>query len=412
MCSAIYTGINLYQYLLVGIFTDMIRFRWVQCQLDLLSRLRTPGAVRKALTSLPPTLDKTYEEMLGRIDGEEDRALTKQILEVLAFTLRPLTLSDVCEILQITPGMPRLDESKCLTQPTDILSICGSLLNHNKRADIVTLAHHSVKSYLVSVLRDNVAYFQLNEQEGHRSLASYCLTYLSFDAFSVDRSDPTYAAESLYPKSKFLSYAVQNWALHVKEAGPQGEPLWNAMKSFLLSGEGGRHNFQNWVQFLIPGSKYAKSTPPLYYAASFGLTPVVEYLLDMGADLEVHGGRAGATPINIAAYRGNLDTVKLLFERGADPLARDSGGLNALERAEYQHKKDVVEFFEQKGHRRVGRRYATPSSMMRHMRYNMLHHSKYHASGSGRVVHSLNDLDGRPSSGNVVSGKEEKPKAM
>lgn len=311
------------------------------------------------MTSLPPTLDKTYEELLGRIDGEEDRELTKQILEVLAFTLRPLTLSVVCEILQITPGLPRLDESKCLTQPTDILSICGSLLNHDKQSDIITLAHHSVKNYLISDLRDNVAYFQLDEQEGHRSLALYCLTYLLFQKFSVDLGEPTYPPADLHPKVHFLSYAVQNWALHVKEAEPPGEPLWNAMKSFLLSGEAGRQNFQNWVRLLIPGSKYAKNTPPLYYAASFGLTAVVQYLLDMGADLEVHGGRVGATPINIAAFRGNLDTVKLLFERGADPLAKDYDGLNALEWARYRHNIGVVRFFEQKGYKEsgTGRRY-------------------------------------------------------
>ena len=308
---------------------------------------------------MPPTLDKTYEELLGRIDGEEDRELTKQILEVLAFTLRPLTLSVVCEILQITPGLPRLDESKCLTQPTDILSICGSLLNHDKQSDIITLAHHSVKNYLISDLRDNVAYFQLDEQEGHRSLALYCLTYLLFQKFSVDLGEPTYPPADPHPKVHFLSYAVQNWALHVKEAEPPGEPLWNAMKSFLLSGEAGRQNFQNWVRLLIPGSKYAKNTPPLYYAASFGLTAVVQYLLDMGADPEVHGGRVGATPINIAAFRGNLDTVKLLFERGADPLAKDCDGLNALEWARYRHNIGVVRFFEQKGYKEsgTGRRY-------------------------------------------------------
>ena len=311
------------------------------------------------MTSLPPSLDKTYEELLGRIDGEEDRALTKQILEVLAFALRPLTLSDVCEILQITPGMPKLDESKCLTQPTDILSICGSLLNHDKQSDIITLAHHSVRSYLASDLPDKVAYFQLNEQEGHRSLALYCLTYLLFDVFSVDSADRRCSMASLYQKSKFLSYAVQNWALHVKEAEPPGEQLWNVMKSFLLSGEAGRHNFKNWVRLLIPGSENATKTPPLYYAASFGLTTVVKYLLDMGADLEVHGGRAGATPINVAAYRGNLDTVKLLFERGADPLARDYDGLNAMEWARYRRNMRVVEFFEEKGYRShpAGRRH-------------------------------------------------------
>ena len=254
--------------------------------------------------------------------------------------------------------MPRLDKSKCLTQPTDIFSICGSLLQHDKQTDIITLAHHSVQSYLVSNLRDSVAYFQLNEQEGHRSLALYCLTYLSFDAFAADLPDPKYAAASLYVKYNLLSYAVQNWALHVKEAGQPGDPLWNAMKSFLLSEEAGRHNFKNWVLLLIPGSRFAKDTPPLYYAASYGLTTVVQYLLDMGADPEVPGGRVGGTPINIAAFRGHLDTVKLLFERGADPLARDSEGLNAVQWAKFRGNTDVREFFEQNGYTVfTGRRY-------------------------------------------------------
>ena len=252
--------------------------------------------------------------------------------------------------------MRRLDESKCLTQPTDILSICGSLLHHDKQSDIITLAHHSVQSYLVSDLRDSVAYFQLNEQEGHRSLALYCLTYLSFDAFAGDLADPKYGAESLYSKYKFSSYAVQNWALHVKEAGPPGEPLWNVMKSFLLSEEAGRHNFKNWVLLLIPGSKFANNTHPLYYAASYGLTTVVQNLLDLGADPEAPGGRVGATPINIAAFRGNLDTVKLLFERGADPLEKDCEGLNAVQWAKYRGNTDVMEFFEQNGYLATTRR--------------------------------------------------------
>ena len=327
-----------------------VRFRWVQCQLDLLSRLRTPGAVRKALVSLPPTLDKTYEEILSRIDGEEDRALTRQILEILAFAFQPFSLSDVCEILQITPGVPTLDESRCLTHPNDILSICGSLLNHNKESNIVTLAHHSVKSYLLSPLRGPVAYFKLSEQEGHRSMALYCLTYLSFDTFSFSRDDPRYPFSTLFPNSAFLSYTTQYWPLHTKAAEPLDETLWSALKSFLLSGKSGRKNFVNWVHHLIPGNRNADSTPPLYYAASFGLTTVVEYLLDMGADAEAPGGRAGATPINIAAYRGNTDVVELLLERGADPSVPDGDGLSAVQWALIRRHKDISKLFEQKGH--------------------------------------------------------------
>ena len=102
--------------------TDLsCRFRWVQCQLDILSRLRTPGAIRQALKNLPPTLDKTYESLLNRIDSEEDQQLAREILEFLCFSYRPMTLSEVWEYLQITPGLRKLDESKCLAEPEDIL---------------------------------------------------------------------------------------------------------------------------------------------------------------------------------------------------------------------------------------------------------------------------------------------------
>ncbi|KAL9046164.1 MAG: hypothetical protein Q9214_000932 [Letrouitia sp. 1 TL-2023] len=296
--------------------------------------LRTPGAVKKALSSLPPTLDKTYESILGRIDEEEDRVLTRQILELLAFSLRPLRLTEVCIMLQITPGMQALDESKSLTQPKDILDICGSLLKYNEKLGTVTLAHHSVKMYLMSSPGKNASFFKINAQEAHRTIALFCLTYLSFSAFNRERHEPSSLLCETYP---FLDYATFFWALHMQEVTDLSEPLWSTLRSFLLSGDDGRQNFNNWVNVLVPDSKLAKTTTPLYYAASYGLTNVVKFLLSIGVDTEVHGGRGGATPINIAAYRGHLDVVKLLHKHGADPLKPDlSSGLNAVRWAYYQ----------------------------------------------------------------------------
>lgn len=319
----------------------------MQCQLDLLSRLRTPGAVKNALASLPSTLDKTYESILDRIDEEEDRVLTRQILELLAFSLRPLRLTEVCIMLQITPGMHALDESKSLTQPKDILDICGSLLKYNEKLGTVTLAHHSVKMYLTSSPGKNASFFKINAQEAHRTIALLCLTYLSFSAFDRERHEPRSILCEKYP---FLDYATFCWALHMKEVTDLSEPLWGTLRSFLLSGDDGRQNFNNWVDVLVPDSNLAKKTTPLYYAASYGLTTVVKFLLSIGVDTEVHGGRGGATPINIAAYRGHLDVVKLLHKHGADPLKPDlSSGLNAVRWAYYQREYEVLEYFKNEG---------------------------------------------------------------
>jgi len=305
----------------------------------------------KALASLPPTLDKTYETILLRIDGEEDIELSKQILQLLAFSLRPLDLLEVCTALQITPGMPALDESRCLTRPEDILSICGSLLRYNKRTGIVTLAHHSVKTYLMSNLQGTVARFRLDEEQAHHMLALHSLTYLSYDVFSGDITKLSKEKSNLSDVHYFLDYAVQKWPLHIREVKHLSIELWAVLRSFLLSADSGRQNFVTWAQLLNPWSENLKSTPPLYYASSFGLVPVVRYLLEMGADIEGRGGRGGATPINIAAFRDQLEVVKLLLEHGADPLVPDEEtDLNAIQWAKYKGHWSILYYFQSKGY--------------------------------------------------------------
>lgn len=247
-------------------------------------------------------------------------------------------------MLQITPGMHALDESKSLTQPKDILDICGSLLKYNEKLGTVTLAHHSVKMYLTSSPGKNASFFKINAQEAHRTIALSCLTYLSFSAFDRERHELSSLLCETYP---FLDYATFFWALHMQEVTDLSEPLWGTLRSFLLSGDDGRQNFNNWVNVLVPDAQLAKTTTPLYYAASYGLTTVVKFLLSIGVNTEIHGGRGGATPINIAAYRGHLDVVKLLHKHGADPLKPDlSSGLNAVRWAYYQRNYEVVDYFE------------------------------------------------------------------
>ncbi|KAF1352920.1 hypothetical protein EJ07DRAFT_158930 [Lizonia empirigonia] len=46
-------------------------FRWAVCQLDTLGKCRNRAMLRKALTALPPTLDKTYDRILCAIAAED-----------------------------------------------------------------------------------------------------------------------------------------------------------------------------------------------------------------------------------------------------------------------------------------------------------------------------------------------------
>ncbi|HZF28674.1 MAG TPA: ankyrin repeat domain-containing protein [Gammaproteobacteria bacterium] len=58
------------------------------------------------------------------------------------------------------------------------------------------------------------------------------------------------------------------------------------------------------------------------YACSNGQVAVVEYLLDLGLDVNVRL-QDGATGMHLAAYLGHAELVRLLLQRGADKTVRD-----------------------------------------------------------------------------------------
>ncbi|XP_005740927.1 myotrophin [Pundamilia nyererei] len=53
---------------------------------------------------------------------------------------------------------------------------------------------------------------------------------------------------------------------------------------------------------------------PLHYAADFGQTDVVEFLISKGADINAPD-KHGFTPLMTACFEGHLSCVKLLLEK-------------------------------------------------------------------------------------------------
>jgi ankyrin repeat protein len=70
---------------------------------------------------------------------------------------------------------------------------------------------------------------------------------------------------------------------------------------------------------------------------------IVERLIDAGADLEI-GDDWGDTPVNIAAYRGSLEALQLLIERGAAIEVINTNGNTALDHARNQSHEEIETF--------------------------------------------------------------------
>ncbi|UDD57074.1 hypothetical protein AFCA_004589 [Aspergillus flavus] len=312
-------------------------FRYVQCQIDLLSAQATGRDVRKALSTLPESLNGTYEVILGQIPPY-NRELARDVLLWLTFSRQPMTLSALSEAVVIVKGDKFLDDECRLYSPTVILKICQGLVAYDEVTSVITLAHASVKAFLTSdaIRQGPAAYYSLQEIEATRCIFQKCLTYLMFDAFQK----PCRSRHSLRRRLKefpLLNYASMTWGQYCGLQAPAGFVLGNSeldeiMDFFATCALHSGGNFRSWVQVLIPeaATEEAWSTEPLYYAASFGMTLVVERLIKSGINLDSPGGRHDATALTVASYRGQLAVVKMLLEAGADPNLKDCHGITSL----------------------------------------------------------------------------------
>jgi len=86
----------------------------------------------------------------------------------------------------------------------------------------------------------------------------------------------------------------------------------------------------------------------LIKASALGLTSIVQWIIDAGADVNTQN-RVGWTPLIFASYNGHKDVVKLLLDNGADVNAKTNIGLTALMWASHNGHKDVVKLLKKYG---------------------------------------------------------------
>ena len=303
------------------------RFRWATCQLDSLGNCLTLPKLRKALETLPRTLNDTYARILCDID-EEYQQYALHILQWLAFSVRPLHLKEVAEVVAIDINdHPQFDPQRRLPDPEDVLEICSSLIIVTQKSSdddefdcleskfyecYVGLAHFSVKEYLVSesICQGKAATFSLKERDCHQLLAKDCLAYL----FHFDRVGSV--TSNVFAEYPLAQYTTIYLPAHAQVAEKTDKAICQDL--FLTKSEA----FFNWVRLRelqhrfaldLPRSQLSKASP-LYYACVVGLPISVKELLSNEATFNVQDEEYGNALI-AASSKGYSEVVKLLLEK-------------------------------------------------------------------------------------------------
>ena len=328
------------------------------CQLDSLRKCLKLDALRKALNTLPKTLDDTYERILSNLDEEyEGDALT--ILQWLCFSKRPMRLNEMVEVLAID-----LTNEFCflpvqrLPDPRDILTICSTLVSvvsvlaiakrnsswQTYQSEELRLAHFSVKEYLISdrLKRASMHRYHITPLSANVSIAKCCLIYLLYF------KSPAILTAECYVEFPLIEYAAEFWPWHYRSIVDSADKEAVDFLGYDLV-ESKNSCFLNWLRIFNPDRLWQKikENPrreipdSLYFMAQLGISGVLKMLLNKGANVNAGGGDYGSA-ISAASHNGHEGIVRLLLEKGANVDAEGGRYGNALSAASRRGHEGVV----------------------------------------------------------------------
>ncbi|KAI9709873.1 MAG: hypothetical protein M1812_007581 [Candelaria pacifica] len=334
-------------------------FRWAACQIDALGMCLDLKSLRKALASLPESLEETYARILNNMYPYHRKSAFR-IFQWLVYSARPLRLEEIVDVIAVDQeGEPRFDIERRFAEPLDVLTICSSLVTvvEEEKGEpgsmppvfvstgktLIRLAHFSVKEYLVSgtIQAGSAAWCGIQEVPANRSMAEVCLAYLlQFDQYSFDKQKTI----EEYP---LAGYAAEFWFQHANLAGEDNDAM-NSLSMELL--QYNKNTFTNWTELFNPDQLWGYCRPssrrelasPIYYTALTGLLVPTRLLIEAGADVNAQGGNL-YTALQAASWTGHGQIVQQLLKAGADVNAQ--GGIydTALHAASYAGHDGIVE---------------------------------------------------------------------
>ena len=102
--------------------------------MDYLAKRWTKSDFRQAVSRVPNTLDRVYDEAIERIDQQdkEEVELAHKILMWISHSFRPLKVLELRYALAMVPGIQELNE-EALPYEDDLVAVCAGLVYIEKK---------------------------------------------------------------------------------------------------------------------------------------------------------------------------------------------------------------------------------------------------------------------------------------
>ncbi|KAK8186898.1 ankyrin repeat-containing domain protein [Phyllosticta capitalensis] len=330
-------------------------FRWVACQLDALEECSDPVSLRRALRSLPRTLNDTYARILEKIpDAMKPSSI--RILQFLTYCSTPLRIDEAVDAIAVDiERKPFFEiENRMLSPEDNITAYCSGLVTvvksskyRNKygvhdTATRIQLAHFSVKEYLMSAQLDKDVAEGLDETNARVTIAQVCLSYW------LGISDDTERLETRLANKEFplADFATANWAEHARVVHDFSSSVRSLAEDFFTTTACFKLSYKHLGRepFDAPDLELA-----LLYASNEGITSSVEALLRKGACANAEHRVFNRSALVYACFKGHLAVVRLLLQNGADIDSISYTGLTPLRVACIWNHVEIVELLLQLG---------------------------------------------------------------
>lgn len=269
-----------------------------------------------AIEVMPRDLHQAFYQTLARIQRQSDgrKRLGMKVLLWVSHARGSLTVAELSEALAVKPGNASLNLRR---QPSQIMMIecCLGLVTVDQESSSIRLVHYALQEFFHDQ-REEI--FPLGEVE----LAEVCITYLLFDDFVRGCCEDKAAIEHLIEDFPFLRYASSYWGHHARNSH------WDRISELalkLLHSPAPRSlslqidRFSHGYRVKYWEADEVNSETAFLRACRFGLQTAVSRMLD-SEDIDIDAAtHIGTTALIRAASSGQVDLVKLLISRGADP---------------------------------------------------------------------------------------------